>query len=60
MVFIAQFERECQVGYLRVRFISKRLRFSNPNHIIVSVIQLSFGERIRFSNCALLLGYACR
>ena len=36
MVFIAQFERECQVGYLRVRFISKRLRFSNPNHIIVS------------------------
>ena len=26
MVFIAQFKRECQVGYFRVRFISKRLR----------------------------------
>ena len=37
MVFIAQSERECQVGYLRVRFISKRLRdfFFNPNHIII-------------------------
>ena len=23
------------MGYLRVRFISKRLRFSNPNHIII-------------------------
>ena len=26
MIFIAQSERECQVRYLRVRFISKRLR----------------------------------
>ena len=37
MVFIAQFERECQVGYLRVRFLNKRLRFSNPNHLIISL-----------------------
>ena len=35
MVFIVQFERECQVGYLRVRFLSKILRFSNPNYIII-------------------------
>ena len=35
MVFIAQSERECQVGYLRVRFLSKILRFSNPNYIII-------------------------
>ena len=25
------------MGYLRVRFPSKRLRFSNPNHIIISL-----------------------
>ena len=39
MVFIAQSERECQVGYLRVRFISKRLRdfFFKPNLIIISL-----------------------
>ena len=67
MVFIAQFEREWQVGYFRVRFNSKRLRdffffffltlalSSYPCHYF-----FFFGERIRFSNCALLLGYACR
>ena len=39
MVFIAQSERERQVGYLRVRFISKRLRdfFFKPNLIIISL-----------------------
>ena len=37
MVFIAQSKRECQVAYLRVRFLSKRLRFSNPNYIIISL-----------------------
>ena len=37
MVFIVQSERECQVGYLRVRFLSKILRFSNPNYIIISL-----------------------
>ena len=26
MVFIAQSKKECQVGYLRVRFINKRLK----------------------------------
>ena len=35
MVFITRSERDCQVGYLRVRFLSKRLRFYNPNHIII-------------------------
>ena len=25
------------MGYLKVRFLSKRLRFSNPNHIIISL-----------------------
>ena len=35
MVFITWYERDCQVGYLRVRFLSKRLRFYNPNHIII-------------------------
>ena len=37
MVFIVQSERECQMGYLRVRSISKRFRFFNPGHIIVSL-----------------------
>ena len=55
MVFIAQSERECQVGYLRVRFISKRPKdfffffffflffyfFYNLDHIIIS-LSLSF------------------
>ena len=35
MVFITRSERDCQVGYLRVKFRSKRLRFYNPNHIII-------------------------
>ena len=41
MVCIAQSEMECQVGYLRVRFTSKRLRFlaltisSYPFHFAV-------------------------
>ena len=37
MVFIVQSEKECQVGYLRVRLLSKILRFSNPNYIIISL-----------------------
>ena len=37
MAFIAQSERESQVGYLRVRFLSKRFRFFNPNHVIISI-----------------------
>ena len=37
MVFIVQSERECRVGYLRVRFLSKILRFSNSNYIIISL-----------------------
>ena len=34
MAFTAQSERESQVEYLRVRFLSKRFRFFNPNHVI--------------------------
>ena len=37
MAFTAQSERESQVGYLRVRFLSKRFRFFNPNHVIISI-----------------------
>ena len=41
MAFIAQSERESQVGYLKVRFLSKRFRFFNPNHVIIS-LSISF------------------
>ena len=37
MAFIAQSERESPVGYLRVRFLSKKFRFSYLNHIIISL-----------------------
>ena len=37
MAFIAPFERESQGGYLRVRFLSKRFRFFNPDHVIISL-----------------------
>ena len=37
MALIAQFERESQMGYLRVRFLSKRFRVFNPNHVIISL-----------------------
>ena len=37
MAFIAQSERESQVGYLRVRFHSKKFRFFNPNHVIIAL-----------------------
>ena len=30
-------ERESQVGYLRVRFLSKRFRLFNPDHVITSL-----------------------
>ena len=35
MAFPAQSERESQVGYLRVRFYSKRSRFFNPDHVVI-------------------------
>jgi len=34
MVSTAQPKRERQVGYLRVRFLSKRLRFFNTTHVL--------------------------
>ena len=37
MAFTAQSERESQVGYLKVRFLSKRFRFVNPNHVVISL-----------------------
>ena len=37
MAFTAQSKRESQVGYLKVRFLSKRFRFFNPNHVIISI-----------------------
>ena len=37
MAFTAQSERESQMGYLRVRFLSKRFRFFNPDHVIISL-----------------------
>ena len=37
MAFTAPSEREGQVGYLRVRLFSKRFRFFNPDHVIISL-----------------------
>ena len=37
MAFIVQSERESQVRYLKVRFLSRRFRFFNPNHVIISL-----------------------
>ena len=38
MAFTAPFERESQVRYLRVRFLSNRFRFFNPDHAIISFL----------------------
>ena len=37
MAFPASYERESQVGYLRVRFYSKKSRFFDPNHVVTSL-----------------------
>ena len=37
MAFTASSERESQVGYLRVRFLSKRFRSFDPNNVIISL-----------------------
>ena len=37
MTYIVQPKRESQVGYLRVRFLSKRFIFFNPNYVIFSL-----------------------
>ena len=37
MAFPASSERKSQVGYLRVRFYSKRSRFSDPDHVVISL-----------------------
>ena len=38
IAFIAQSERESQVEYLRVRFLNKKFRFFNPNHVIIFLL----------------------
>ena len=35
MAFTTPSERGSEVGYLRVRFLSKRFRFFNPDHVII-------------------------
>ena len=35
MAFVTPSEKESQVGYLRVRFLSKRFRSFDPNYIII-------------------------
>ena len=37
IAFTAQFEKGSQVGYPKVRFLSKRFRFFNPDHVIISL-----------------------
>ena len=37
MAFTAPFERDSQVGYLRVRFFSKRFRSFDPINVIISL-----------------------
>ena len=37
MAFTALSKRESQVGYVRVRFLNKRFRSFNPNHVIISL-----------------------
>ena len=37
VAFTAPFERESQVGYLGIRFLSKRFRFFNPDHVVISL-----------------------
>ena len=36
IAFTAQSKKGSQVGYPKVRFLSKRFRFFNPNHVIIS------------------------
>ena len=44
MAFTAQSERESQIGYLRVRFLSNRFRFFNLDHVIISLCFLSMAD----------------
>ena len=44
MAFTAQSERESQVGYFRVRFLSNRFRFFNLDHVIISLCFLSMAD----------------
>ena len=37
IAFTAQSEKGSQVGYPKVRFLSKRFRFFNPDHVIISL-----------------------
>ena len=44
MAFTAQSERESQVGYFRVRFLSNRFRFFNFDRVIISLCFLSMAD----------------
>ena len=60
MAFTAPSERESQVGYLRVRFLSKRFRFFNPNHVIISLsfcflLMMDFNFLIMFCSLAIFV-----
>ena len=57
MAFIALSERECQVGYLRVRLLSKRFRLFKPDHVLLFFMLLSFNDGFQFSNHVFLLGH---
>ena len=48
IAFLAPSEMESQVGYLKVRFYSKRSRFFDPNHVIIS-LSSSFLLMMNFS-----------
>ena len=37
MAFTAPFEKESQLGYLRVRFLIKRFRSFDSNYVIISL-----------------------
>ena len=38
MAFTAPFEKERQVGYLRIRFLSKRFRSFDRNYVIIFLL----------------------
>ena len=40
MAFTALFKKESQLGYLRVRFLTKRFRSFDPNYVIISLFFL--------------------
>ena len=59
MAFTALSKRETQVGYLKVRFLSNRFRFFNPDHVIISfssyfLLMMGFNFLIMFCPLAIV------